>query len=206
MERRGYLALVGSSITVGLAGCGGTDQPDDETTTAPGGTQPGGDTVGGDETTAPEGGEATTTTETTTEEPTTEPQTTETQTTATEPTTAPGDVSTVVIEGSIFAGGGPGAGPGKHVEVTITNEGDAASGEVTITVEWYDENGTLVATSNETAPRLGPRGSAGQAVAPPLAGAAAGEIRPYAVCEETANSARLGVVFTHRAKSRDEPV
>jgi hypothetical protein len=182
MERRGYLALVGSSITVGLAGCGGTDQPDDETTTAPGGTQPGGDTVGSDETTAPEGGEATTTAETTTEEPTTEPQTTETQTTATEPTTAaPGDVSTVVIEGSIFAGGGPGAGPGKHVEVTITNEGDAASGEVTITVEWYDENGTLVATSNETAPRLGPRETAVQAVSPDVEGAAAEAIADFDV-------------------------
>lgn len=171
MDRRGYLALVGSSITVGVAGCGGTDEPDDGTTAAPGGTQPGGDTATGDETTEPGAGEATTTAQTTDEETTaqttdgetttetTETATTETTTTQTtdgDPTTeAPSDVSTVVVEGSILADGGSGVGLGKHVEVTITNEGDAASGQVTITVRWYDENGTLVASSNESVSRLG---------------------------------------------------
>lgn len=190
MDRRGYLALVGSSITVGLAGCGGTDEPDDGTTASPGGTQPGGGTEGGDETTAPGEGGATTTAETTTEETTTETQTTETtatettetQTTTTEPTTAaPSDVSTVVIDGTIFADGGTGAGLGKHVEVTITNEGDAASGEVTITVEWYDESGTLVASSNETASRLGPRETAVAEVFADVEGATAEAIADYDV-------------------------
>lgn len=164
MHRRGYLALVGSSITVGLAGCGGTDEPDDGTT--PGAGEPGGGTATGDETTPDAGGETTTTqtgegtsetqttgTETATTEATTA-GTTGTQTAETEQTTAAGDVSTVTIEGSILADGGLGAGVGKHVEMTITNEGNAASGRLTVTVRWYDENGALVATSNETVQRV----------------------------------------------------
>lgn len=205
MDRRGYLALVGSSITVGIAGCGEPSEPDGGTTAAPGGTQPEGGTptvgvtteseAGGDTATAGTTTEQTTTEQTTMQ--TTETQTTETETTGTqtaepqttgaEPTTGtPAEVSTIVIEGSILADGGPGTGPGKHVEVTITNQGDAASGEATITVRWYDENGTLVASSNETAPRLGAGETAVAEVHADVEGATAEEIADYDVALDAA--------------------
>lgn len=173
MHRRRYLALVGTGVTVGLAGCGGTDDSDNVETPTGGGVGttagvgepgPGGGATGTEQTTTLQSDAQTTestTTETTVE--TTNATTNETavnatttESNATTETTAdgePGDISTLTIDGSVLADAGLG-GYGKHVEVTVTNQGNASSGEVTVTVRWYDENGTLVTTTTGIVPRL----------------------------------------------------
>ena len=158
MKRRKFLAAL---AVLALAGCSedGTEtidttvpsettSADVETTTSAASMTPiNTDTTSGTQSPA-EGAPETTTTEIETRTETSTPTDTETRTPTSEADVTIGSTELVTKEDDFFTR--------KWVAATVTNEGDAASGQITLTVEWYDSEGNYLTDTNEYLESLGP--------------------------------------------------
>lgn len=125
VDRRRCLALVGSALTAGIAGCSG-----DSTQTAAGGDTP--ENTG---TEASDGGSEDTATETPTEAETSTP--TETR----------GQADVVIGERSLETFETSYGSEEAYAVANLTNEGDAASGRIELTARFYNESDNLIDSS-----------------------------------------------------------
>jgi len=135
MRRRTYLGFAGTALGTGLAGC--TDTQDAEGTVQDRQTATPTDTsAGGDPTDTATETDTETDTKTETESPTP----------AGEPEIVLGDGALSKQEGSYSTDA--------WVDVTVTNEGQGASGQITLTAQWYDGNGDYIGDAIELLPTL----------------------------------------------------
>ena len=130
MRRRTYLTTIALTTSAGLAGCAGED---------------------GENGSGNEGGEGESTGGTENEESTPPTEETETRTeTETETETAESegepDIQTSPGELSVDESG---YSPETYVPAEVTNEGEGASGRITLAAEWYDENGDYLDNDTE---------------------------------------------------------
>lgn len=169
MHRRALLATLASLGTASIAGCSGDDggtEPVETTRTST--TEPPPSTTTRTTTTTTTAPSSTTTTteattteptttttaETTTEpttetttEPTTEPTTTRTTTEQGAPDIAIEDAELVVDEGQYLTD--------VYVAATVTNRGGGRSGQITLTVDWFDADDSYLGDSLQSARTLG---------------------------------------------------
>ncbi len=125
MRRRHYLAATTSGLSLALAGCTGQIQ-DAGTTNSDAET---GTSVNSGAPTAEQQGQETTR----------------------EPVGGPN----VTIGESTIRTDDSGYQTEKYVDVTVFNDGDVPSGQVELTVRWYDDNGDLLDDSRQFLPTLG---------------------------------------------------
>ena len=138
MRRRTYLTAIALTTSAGLAGCTGEG----------GGNESGNESGEGEGTGGTENEESTPPTEETETETRTETEAeteTETETETAESEGEP-DIQTSPGELSVDESG---YSPETYVPVEVTNEGEGASGRITLAAEWYDENGDYLNSSNE---------------------------------------------------------
>jgi len=137
-----------------VAGCsGGGDTEDIENEDTP--TETPVDTGSGE---GQDGGDTPTPTETTTETPTDTPTETptETPTDTPSPTPTPAADPDIVIQDSELVVDDSGFTTETYVMATVENQGDGRSGQITLTAQWYDENGDYLNDDSEYLPTLGP--------------------------------------------------
>ena len=127
MRRRTYLTTIALTTSAGLAGCAGED----------------GENASGNEESTPPAEETETETATETETETETETGTETETAESEGEpdiqTSPGELS---VDESGYS-------PETYVPAEVTNEGEGASETITLTAEWYDENGDYLNDDSE---------------------------------------------------------
>lgn len=135
MNRRRWLALAGSALTVGVAGCSGNSQE------AAGGDTPV-ENPGGD------AGSSATATDASTE--------TETDTTTETPTEPPGEAEVVITSREVQTMTSQFDTEEAVAVFELVNEGDAPSGPVNVDLRFYDDTETILSTRPATARTLGP--------------------------------------------------
>ncbi|MFC7142771.1 FxLYD domain-containing protein [Halosimplex aquaticum] len=147
MNRRQFLATVSTTTALGLAGCG-----DGGTETVGGGDGGVEDTATQSPTPTPadSGTGGSTPTQTPTETPTDTP--TETPSPTPSPTPA-GEPNVQIVESELVVEEGQWS-TDTYVAATVENQGDAPSGQITLTAEWYDSNGDFLDNANQYLPIL----------------------------------------------------